>query len=185
MRRDKTGKVTVGLGVALIVFAGCSYKAPSPVVCAPFDQWPESLDLAGYYTVTMNATSGAQEGATSTGTMTLTAVDSPEGSRSGYRTMYIGSMDIDLAGVGALQMGRLDTDDPDMPGVVVQVHDSDGTVEVLLRLGSEANRTDRTRFDGGYTVLRVNGMTENAFGGNWTSGVSRTDAQGTFCATTS
>lgn len=184
MRKGKMGKVTVAFGFALIVFTGCSYKAPSPVVCAPVDEWPQNFDLTGYYAVTMTATSGAQEGATSTGTMTLRAVDSPEGSMSGYRRMYIGSMDMDLAGVGALQMGRLDSDDPDMPGVVVQVRNPDGTVDILLRLGSEANRTDRTRFDGGYTVLRVKGLTENAFGGNWTSGVSRTDAQGTFCATT-
>ncbi len=68
-----------------------------------------------------------------------------------------------------------------MPGVIV-IERVGEPKRILLRLGSEANRRDLQRFDGGYTVLDVRTLSDNAFGGSWRSGVTRNQAEGYFCA---
>ncbi len=170
------------LSTLLLATMACSTRAPSPVVCEPMDNWPETFDLSGSYTLALTATGGASAGSSIEGDLMLTMVDSPTEPAPGYRNAYLGTSTVDLSVVGALELGSLGSGDPTRPGVLVQVHDSDGARGVLLRFGSEANRTDQQRFDGGYTVLRVNSISENGFGGNWTSGVTRTDAEGSFCA---
>ena len=50
-------------------------------------------------------------------------------------------------------------------------------------MGSQVNRRDEVRFDGGYTALRVGWIDdEGAFGGSWASGVRTVEAEGHFCA---
>ena len=41
----------------------------------------------------------------------------------------------------------------------------------MLRVGSEANRRGVRRFDGAFTVLRVQQVTDEGFAGTWESGV--------------
>ena len=93
-----------------------------------------------------------------------------------------GSTDIDLRAVGAHRVGDAASTDPNAPGVLVLESDRDGTRQILLRLGSDANRVDRLLYDGGYTVLRVRQIDPNGFSGTWESG-ARSSVTGYFCAT--
>ena len=54
--------------------------------------------------------------------------------------------------------------------------------QLMLRVGSEANRTGVRRFDGAYTVLRVQQVTDKGFAGTWESGVDMDESGGHFCA---
>ncbi len=67
---------------------------------------------------------------------------------------------------------------PDAPGVLVI--ESPG--RVMLRLGSEANRTGVRRYDGAYTALQVQQVTDKGFAGSWQSGVAAEQSGGHFCA---
>jgi hypothetical protein len=53
---------------------------------------------------------------------------------------------------------------------------------LLLRVGSEANRRGMRRFDGAYTVLQVQQITEEGFAGTWRSGVNMEQSGGHYCA---
>lgn len=53
---------------------------------------------------------------------------------------------------------------------------------MILRIGSEANRSDRQRFDGAHTTLRVSAIDDDRFGGTWTSAEAAEERRGTFCA---
>jgi hypothetical protein len=68
--------------------------------------------------------------------------------------------------------------DPASPGVLVI--QSPG--RVMLRIGSEANRRGVRRFDGAYTVLRVQQSTDQGFAGTWQSGLGVDQSSGHFCA---
>lgn len=94
-----------------------------------------------------------------------------------------GALDIDLGEVGARRIGDPASTDPDAPGVLVLEFDRRGTRQVMLRIGSEANRVDQRLFDGGYTVLRVQQIDAGGFAGTWESGVRSSVATGHFCAT--
>ena len=98
-------------------------------------------------------------------------------------TPLLGSLDIDLGEVGARRIGDSSSADPDAPGVLVLEFDRDGTRQVMLRIGSEANRVDQRLFDGGYTVLRVQQIDAGGFAGTWESGVPSSVTTGHFCAT--
>ena len=93
-----------------------------------------------------------------------------------------GAVDIDLDQVGARRIGDAASTDPDAPGVLVLEYDRGGTRQVMLRLGSDANRVDQRLFDGGYTVLRVRQIDAGGFSGTWESG-ARSSVTGHFCAT--
>ena len=97
-------------------------------------------------------------------------------------TPLLGSTDIDVSEVGALRIGDPASTDPDAPGVLVLEFDRDNAREIMLRLGSDANRVDRRLFDGGYTVLRVRQIDADGFSGTWESGVRSAVAEGYFCA---
>ena len=97
-------------------------------------------------------------------------------------TPLLGSTDIDLRAVGAHRVGDPASTDPDAPGVLVLESERRGKRQILLRLGSDANRVDRRLYDGGYTVLRVRQIDATGFSGTWESGV-RPPVTGYFCAT--
>ena len=94
-----------------------------------------------------------------------------------------GSTDIDLRGVGAHRIGDPASTDPDAPGVLVLESGGRDTRQILLRLGSDANRVDRRLYDGGHTVLRVQQIDADGFAGTWESRVRSSGTGGTFCAT--
>ena len=93
-----------------------------------------------------------------------------------------GTADVDVETVGAVRVGDLSSADPAAPGVLVIEGGADGRPSILLRFGSEANRRDRVRYDGGFMVLEVREIRENGFSGTWTSGVQGVRTRGHFCA---
>ncbi|MCY3812068.1 MAG: hypothetical protein OXH15_09755 [Gammaproteobacteria bacterium] len=94
-----------------------------------------------------------------------------------------GSTDIDLGAVGAHRIGDPASTDPHAPGVLVLESERRGTRQILLRLGSDANRVDRRLYDGGHTVLRVQQIDADGFAGRWESRARSSGTGGTFCAT--
>ena len=60
--------------------------------------------------------------------------------------------------------------------------DRDEGRTILLRLGSEANRTDRQAFDAAFTVLEARVVSDDGFFGAWRSGVGTERSDGYFCA---
>ena len=94
-----------------------------------------------------------------------------------------GALDIDLSEVGARRIGDPASTDPDAPGVLLLEFDRGGRRQVMLRIGSDANRVDQRLYDGGYTVLRVQEIDADGFAGTWESGVRSAVTKGHFCAT--
>lgn len=94
-----------------------------------------------------------------------------------------GSTDIDLRAVGAHRIGDAASSDPDAPGVLVLESERRGTRQILLRLGSDANRVDQRLYDGGHTVLRVQQIDADGFAGTWESRARSAITGGFFCAT--
>ena len=158
---------------------GCSpVEAPAATVAAD--------GLEGQYTVRLLSTAGDKRGAAVEGRLELMAQD------SAYRTMeradgladttfrfpLYGTAAVDFAAVGAAVPGDPGASDPAGPGVLV-IERPGG---VMLRLGSDANRRGVRRFDGGYTVLQVQQVTEEGFAGTWRSAVGLEESGGHFCA---
>ena len=96
-----------------------------------------------------------------------------------------GTTDINVEAVGAVRVGDLSSRNPASPGVLVIESETGTSPSILLRLGSDANRRDLVRFDGGYAVLRVVEITAESFSGTWSSGARGPDSEGFFCATQS
>jgi hypothetical protein len=182
--------------------AGCSgaqagQAEPQDCTPVPTDLPAEaSADrMAGEYQLRMIATSGPKNGSSVDGRLRLLAQDSslrrlilPGGMRDTSTTVPLyGTAEVDVSPVGAVYAGDLKSVDPTRPGVLVLESSarSAGGSRVMLRLGSEANRRDRLRFDGAYTVLRVRRISEDGFAGNWESGVPLPRSGGHFCATRS
>jgi hypothetical protein len=184
--------------ILLAAASGCAGHrgAPLEVSCAPIaDQrlppGTTAAALEGEFTLTLVSAAGS----VAKGVVALRANDSalvplsaPGGSPRPDATMpLVGTAAIDLESVGAVRMGDLGSQDPTAPGVAVlerhEVISGDTTAsEITVRLGSEANRRDMIRFDGGYTALFVQAVTEAGFGGAWVSGGGRREASGHFCA---
>jgi len=104
------------------------------------------------------------------------------GSIPGVTSPLFGSTDVNLEAVGAVRVGNLSSQDPASPGVLVIESETGTSPSILLRLGSDANRRDLVRFDGGYAVLRVVEITAESFSGTWASGARGPDSEGFFCA---
>jgi hypothetical protein len=181
--------------------AGCSGAKAGQA--EPQDCGPVATDLpaeasadrmTGEYHLRMVATSGPKNGNSVDGRLRLQPQDSslrqlilPGGVRdTGTTVPLYGAAEIDVSPVGAVYAGDLSSVDPTRPGVVV-LQSSSGSAgsRVMLRMGSEANRRDRLRFDGAYTVLRVRRISDGGFAGNWESGVPLPRSGGHFCATKS
>jgi hypothetical protein len=177
---------------AIALLTGCggaSAGQADPQACAPVEAPATHLKatgLAGRYTVRLIATSGAKEGASADGRLALMEQDEAyrpvkraDGSvDTTFSLPLYGTAELDFASVGATTPGDAASSDPLSPGVLV-IQRPDG---VMLRLGSEANRRGVRRFDGGYTVLQVQQITDQGFAGTWRSAVGLEESGGHFCA---
>ena len=97
-------------------------------------------------------------------------------------TPLYGMAEVDLGAVGAHRVGDIASDAPEAPGVLVLESNRAGARNILLRLGSAANRRDTMLYDGAYTVLEVRKISADGFSGSWRSGSNSTRADGYFCA---
>jgi hypothetical protein len=179
----------VGAAALLAACGGANAGQSDPQACSPVEAVDSSLGatgLDGEYAVRLIATSGAKRGAAAEGRLQLMAQD------SAYRSMeradgsadttfsfpLYGTAEVDFAAVGATIPGDPGSSDPLSPGVLV-IERPGG---VMLRFGSEANRRGVRRFDGGYTVLQVQQVTDQGFAGTWRSAVGLEESSGHFCA---
>ena len=177
----------------VLLLAGCGHAnagQSDPQACAPVERdtaaVPSAAAIEGEYTVRLVATSGAQRGASTQGRLELMPQDSayrrlmlPDGTRdTTYTFPLYGTADLDFASVGAVAPGDPASSDPMSPGVLV-IERPGG---VMLRVGSVANRWGMRRFDGAYTVLRVQETSDEGFAGTWQSGVGTETSGGHFCA---
>jgi hypothetical protein len=187
-----------GLGLPLMTVMGCRAAANgvSPENCAPVtsDLPAESSGKAigGEYRLRLVATSGTKAGSAVDGTLRL----QPQTGELRYRARagadssvvhpLFGAAELDLGAIDAVRVGSISSTDPAAPGVlVIERHERAGQprrAEIILRLGSEANRRDRQRVDGGYTALRVRELGPSGFSGTWASGLLRERSAGYFCA---
>ncbi len=181
------------IGGAMLL-AGCSGAnagQSEPQWCAPVAAPAEAstLDAArmgGEYSVRLVASAGAKRGETTEGRLQLHQQDSAyrsldlaDGSSSPTHTLPLyGIADIDFDAVGAVTPGDPGSADPGSPGVLV-IQSPSG---VMLRIGSEANRRGVRRFDGAFTVLQVQQVTDLGFAGTWRSGLGLDESAGHFCA---
>jgi hypothetical protein len=188
--------MTARLALGAVLLLGCHHGAgrPDPAPCAEAVESsgaPVPADsLAGEYRLQLTSDSGPA--AAVEGTLRLRAADPGLHPRTGpygipdttHRYPLVGSVEINLAAVGAVAPGGTTSSDPAAPGVLVieRVGGQPSAERVLLRLGAEANHADQVRFDGGYTVLRVRQIDRGSFQGDWESGAPLPQAHGHFCA---
>lgn len=179
---------------AAALLAGCSGANAGQAdlqtqACAPVEASGGEVagaSLAGEYALRLIATSGAKRGATADGRLELMAQDSayralqlPDGTTdTTYSFPLYGTAAVDFAAVGATTPGDPASTDPLGPGVLA----IERPAGLMLRVGSEANRRGVRRFDGGYTVLQVQQVTDQGFAGTWRSGLGTEESAGHFCA---
>ena len=188
------------ISAALLGVSACRAQSgrASPEECAPVTtELPATSSTegwAGTYRLRLVATSGEKTGATVEGTLNLR----PQHDSLRYRVTalgvsdtttfspFYGALHLDLATVGAVSVGSTASLDPMEPGVLVIEHRrAEGQapgVQIIMRLGSEANRRDQQRVDGGYTALRVHQATPDRLAGTWASGAGLKQSAGYFCA---
>jgi hypothetical protein len=180
-----------------VTVAGTEAGQASAPTCVP-PEGPLAADAslegrAGEYRLVMVEEIDGNPARTVEGSLTL--LPQPEalrrfagsagGSIPGVTSPLFGSTDVNVEGVGAVRVGSLSSEEPDSPGVLVIESDTGAGQSILVRLGSDANRRDLVRFDGGYAVLNVVEITTESFGGTWSSGARGPDSEGFFCATPS
>lgn len=175
-----------------------SADSPSPQQCAPVSSelpaTSSAQELAGEYRLRLVATSGVKTGSAVEGPLKLMD-QRPElrhrllpGGATDSSVIHpaYGATEIELSEVDAVLMGSTTSMDPLQPGVlVVERHERPGQparAEIVIRLGSEANRRDRQRVDGGYMALRVRQLAPHGFSGTWGSGITGERSGGYFCA---
>ncbi|MGH7546308.1 MAG: hypothetical protein ACREKI_09015 [Gemmatimonadota bacterium] len=158
----------------------CGPAGPARMVGA------DAAGLAGEYSLTLVAEQGPFAGRAVRGNLWLrpnppewTGIPSPAGGmRTDASAPLYGATDVDVEAVGALRLGDPTSPAPEAPGVLVV----ESGEQVILRVGSEANRRDVQRFDGGYLALFVKRITPDGFAGGWASGLLGAQAEGYFCA---
>lgn len=190
--------------VTLLLLAGIACHSSRPQAqptadpCSPptgrLPPTATASGLAGEYRLHITATSGPSPGKWIDGKLRLRLVVNSRGREVvvlGVRDTtsshpLAGSADLDAAALGAVQPGNLAAEDEEAPGVlVIERHPVGGSgAEIILRLGSEANRRGVVRYDGGYFALTVRGIGPKGFTGTWSSGGARgpSGAEGYFCA---
>ena len=179
-------------GIALLGCAGASLAAipahagpstPDVEACRPtaatLARDATLVGAHGRYRLVLVSRAGDR---TVSGVLVLVASPPGRDALGSASTPLQGSTDIDLRGVHAHRIGDPASTDPDAPGVLVLESDRRGARQILLRLGSDANRVDRRLYDGGHTVLRVQQIDADGFAGTWESRV-RSTVVGFFCAT--
>jgi hypothetical protein len=184
-----TATTHVGAIALLAACGGANAGQADPKACAPVEAPASDLaadGLAGQYAVRLIATSGTKEGASAHGRLSLIEQDSAyrflERSDGSVDTTFsfplYGKAEVDFAAVGATAPGDPGSLDPLSPGILV-IERPGG---IMVRVGSEANRRGVRRFDGAYTVLQVQQVTDQGFSGTWRSGVGVEESGGHFCA---
>lgn len=173
------------LGLSVLGFAARSSTAvPQGQSCRPtLATLPQDATLAGArgrHRLVLVTRAGDR---TVSGVLVLVASPPGREALGPASTPLQGSTDIDLRTVGAHPIGNSASTDPDAPGVLVLEFDRDGARQILLRLGSDANRLDNALYDGGHTVLQVREIDADGFAGTWESQARSSFAQGHFCAT--
>jgi hypothetical protein len=178
----------IGATVLLAACGGANAEQSNPQACAPVEAASEvdAGGLAGEYSVRLIATSGAKRGAAIDGRLALMAQDSAyrtyEGADGAIDTTVsfplYGTAEADFEAVGASVPGDPASSDPLSPGVLVIERPG----RVMLRLGSVANRRGLVRYDGAFTALQVQQVTDSGFAGTWRSGVGVQESGGHFCA---
>jgi hypothetical protein len=151
--------------------------------------------LQGAYRLRLVASSGARAGDSTVADLELVPADdslqfvstAAGGRDSTTRLPLIGWTTLDPAAIGGAETGALDSREPTSPGVlVIERHTSrpDAPIEIMLRLGADANRRDQVLFDGSYFALTVRRIDEGGFAGSWASAAGELKATtGHFCAT--
>lgn len=178
---------------SVVLLAGCggaNAGQSDPQACAPItatkDTTMHAAGLDGEFVLRLVASTGSRRGESTEGRLQLKPQDSayrsleqPDGSTSSiYSFPLYGTAAVDFSAVGAAIPGSPESDEPTSPGVLV----IESPNRVLLRVGSEANRRGVRRFDGAYTVLRIQQVTDEGFAGTWQSGVNTDQSGGHFCA---
>ena len=177
-----------GGGVMLLAAcSGANAGQSDPQPCAPVEAQATGVAAAGLegeYSLRLVATLGPRRGSTAGGRLTLVTNEASAGGESdtaapaSFTRPFRGTVEVKLDEVGAVAPGDLGATDPAAPGVLVM----EAPGRVILRLGSEANRTDVRRFDGAFTALRVQQVSDEGFRGTWQSGGAGQAASGHFCA---
>lgn len=181
--RMRNAAVLVGTAAALSACGGSgSVEMPGPAACAPTNGGLASgatmASMDGSYTVHLVG----DDGRVTTAALSLTPQPADMRRLQDAMTPLGGTIDVDLAAIGAEQVGALDSTDPEAPGVLVLESDGSEGRTILLRLGSEANERGRMSFDGAFAVLSVQRMADGGFSGRWWSGVREARTEGHFCA---
>lgn len=173
----------------LVALAACGGRGPVPGLalgsaCVAVDgSLPADAtlaDMAGEYRLVM--VRGGAAPASTEGPLTLGSRPAAMRAWGDATTPLSGAVNIDLAAVGAHQVGALNTSDPAAPGALVLERGVTGARSVMVRLGSDSNRPDVLMFDAAYTVLWVRAITDAGFAGGWTSGARNEEIEGYFCA---
>lgn len=195
--------VAFGLATALGACANGQVTDTASALCVepPVDASPApaaTLEGAtGRYELVMTATSGPRSGESVRADLTLLdhtpdmqVILAPDGTvRTNASAPLYGWTELDLTALGAYEMGGLESQDPAAPGVGVYetrpgaaAGAEPASPSIILRLGSVANRRERTPFDDAFTALRVTRIEEEGFVGTWRSGAADIRASGWFCA---
>lgn len=193
-RRSRAEVRRLGVGVLLLLgcHPGAARTGPEP--CRPGAEASEepvsAASLAGEYRLQLTPDSAA--GPSVEGVLRLVPADSSLLHRPGpfgipdtmHRYPLVGTVEVDLAAVGAVAPGGTTSTDPSTLGVVVieRVGGRPVGERILIRLSTTDDQAEPVRFDGGYTVLRVRRIELGSFRGEWESGAPMPQVHGYFCA---
>lgn len=140
-------------------------------------------DLVGTYKLTVVANPAATIDTMTVGYLWLEAADDAhryvQQGRGGYSFPLFGASSVDLEGIGEADfLYRINSDDPDLPGV--QAHFNERKGEVSLVFGAATTKRG-TPWDTGvwFTVQKYDSA---GFYGSWTGGGLRAGASGYYCA---
>jgi hypothetical protein len=193
----------------LLGLGACSQRQPAPAsgstVTAPAEPCTAASGnlpagaradaLQGRFRLRLLASNGPRAGDSTIADLELVPADdslqfvsAAAGNRdTTARLPLIGWTTLDPTAVGGSETGALDSREPTSPGVlVIERHTSrpDAPIEIMLRLGADANRRDEVRFEGGYFALTVRRIDDGGFAGSWASGTGDPrSTTGYFCAT--
>lgn len=179
--------------VGWVVAVGCStFGQPVETVDPPCERPSSRLDSGatltsgdGRYQLTLVKRVDALDVGSARGTLVLyRQVPGLEALGNASTPLY-GTADVNLEAVGAHRVGDTGSDAADAPGVLVLEFDRAEKRNILLRLGSAANRRDTMLYDGAYMVMEVHEISADGFLGSWRSGSHSSHASGYFCATKS
>ena len=188
----RTGLAGLAVAVGCSTFgeprAGDAVQTVFPPCAPPSGQLGPDATFAthaGHYQLTLVQRVDAVDIGSARGTLRLYRQAPGLDALENASTPLYGTADVNLRAVGAHRVGDTGSDAVDAPGVLVLEFDRAGARNILLRLGSAANRRDAMLYDGAYTVLEVREVMADGFSGSWRSGAGSSRADGYSCATRS